>query len=204
MRNLEIEVDWAAFVEGDQRVFERMYDTFFDSLYNYGRKYTEDLELIEDAIQDLFVRFWKNRANLTAPASLRNYLFKAFRNHLRDRIKASGRYVTGDFDERYPFEMVLSAEEKRIGSEVEQAVSMRLAKAMEQLTARQKEAIFLRFYEGFSYEEIAETMEITVKATYKLMARSIDAMRNEMGGSKAGVLLMIIGMAGSLSHRQKG
>ncbi|RQP18677.1 MAG: sigma-70 family RNA polymerase sigma factor [Parapedobacter sp.] len=192
MRNLEIDVDWGAFVAGDQRVFECVYDTFFDPLYNYGRNYTDEEELVEDAIQELFVRFWKNRANLTMPASLRNYLFKAFRNHLRDRIKASGRYVTADFDERYPFEVVISAEETRIASEMDEAMRTRLTKAMEQLTARQKEAIFLRFYEGFSYEEIAHTMEITVKATYKLMARSIEAMRHEMGGSKTSVLLIIL------------
>src|SRR5690606_27497426 len=98
MHPTEIEIDWEAFVSGDEQVFELVYDAFFNPLYNYGRKFTVDSELVEDAIQDLFIRFWKNRANLNKPSSLRNYLFKAFRNHLIDRLKASGRYVLGDGD----------------------------------------------------------------------------------------------------------
>ncbi len=191
MHPTEIEIDWEAFVSGDEQVFELVYDAFFKPLYNYGRKFTVDSELIEDAIQDLFIRFWKNRANLNKPSSLRNYLFKAFRNHLMDRLKASGRYVLGD-GEHLQFDIVQSVEQVKIGLELDHAKSLRLTKAMEQLTERQKEAVFLRFYESCSYEEIAETMDITIKATYKLMARSIDAMRSALDEGRINVLFILL------------
>ncbi|HWL00440.1 MAG TPA: sigma-70 family RNA polymerase sigma factor [Parapedobacter sp.] len=190
MHKLEIKIDWAAFVAGDEGIFERVYESFFDSLYNYGRKYTDDEELIEDAIQDLFVRFWKNRANLTEPLSLRNYLFKAFRNHLTDRLRVSGKYVSEDGIERFHMEVEMSIEHKKIHAEGEAIRNRKLQQAMELLTARQREAIFLRFYEGLSYEEIAEALEINIKGTYKLMARSIDAMRAALGG-KADIFFIL-------------
>lgn len=49
----------------------------------------------------------------------------------------------------------------------EKKISEQLQLTISKLTARQKEAIFLRFYEQLSYEEIAEVMGITVKASYK-------------------------------------
>lgn len=191
MHPTEIEIDWEAFVSGDEQVFELVYDAFFNPLYNYGRKFTVDSELIEDAIQDLFIRFWKNRTNLNKPVSLRNYLFKAFRNHLIDRLKASGRYVLGDGD-HLELDTVQSVEQVKIALEIDHAKSLRLTKAMQQLTERQKEAVFLRFYESFSYEEIAETMDITIKATYKLMARSIDAMRSALNEGGIKILFILL------------
>ena len=52
-----------------------------------------------------------------------------------------------------------------------------LNKALENLTQRQKEAIFLKFYESMSYEEIAGVLNISTKATYKLVARAISELR---------------------------
>lgn len=191
MYRLDIHIDWKAFVAGDERVLERVYNAFFDALFNYGCRFTSDTELVEDAIQDLFVRFWKNRANLKEPPSLRNYLFKAFRNHMQDRLKSQERYVIGGFDQDHSFEAVPSAEETQMASEEMATRTKRLKAVMSELTDRQREAIFLRFYEEFSYPEIAAMMGITVKATYKLMARSIDVMRNGLGEDMIGLFLLL-------------
>lgn len=194
MHKLDIHIDWGAFVAGDAGVFEQVYNTFFNVLYNYGCKYTSDTELVEDAVQELFVRFWKNRATLNEPPSLKNYLFKAFRNHMNDRLKAAGRYVVDDFGDHSPFEWVPSAEETHVVADGEEFRKKKLEKAMSKLTDRQREAIFLRFYEEFSYPDIADMMGITVKATYKLMARSIDTMRETLGGSSAAIFWMLVGL----------
>ncbi len=200
MHQLDIRIDWKAFVAGDERIFDHVYNTFFDVLYNYGCKYTSNRELVEDAVQDLFVRFWKNRASLNEPPSLKNYLFKAFRNHMNDRLKADGRYIAADFGEQHMFEAVPSPEAVRVAAERVEAKQVKLAEAMTKLTDRQREAIFLRFYEGFSYPDIAELMGITVKATYKLMARSIDTIRDSLGRNSIDVFLILVKMGTVLKN----
>lgn len=197
MQQLDICIDWDAFVKGDEHIFSMVYDTFFNALYNYGCKYTENTELVEDAIQDLFVRFWKNRAHLNEPPSLKNYLFKAFRNHMSDRLKAAGRYVLDDFGDQHPFALVPSVEDDQIIMENLEITKSKLSAAMIRLTDRQREAIFLRFYEEFSYPEIADMMGITVKATYKLMARSIEVVREGLGGKNINVFLILFKTASS-------
>ena len=49
---------------------------------------------------------------------------------------------------------------------------------IKKLTPRQREAIFFKFYENMSYEEISNILGITTKATYKLIARAITELRS--------------------------
>ncbi|SEN99950.1 RNA polymerase sigma factor, sigma-70 family [bacterium A37T11] len=186
----QTEFNWHGIVEGDEKTFEHVYLSFHDALYNYGKRYTSDTELIEDAIQDLFLRIWKNRKNLRQPPSLKNYLYKGFRNHLSDKLKAGNRYVLNKPEEGPEFEFILSAEHIIINNEQKEQLSKRLAVAIATLTARQREAIFLRFYEEFSYQEVATILDLSVKDTYKLMGRAIDALRQVMGSQIVGILIV--------------
>ncbi len=52
-----------------------------------------------------------------------------------------------------------------------------LHQAFTKLSSRQKEVIYLRFYNQLSYEEIADVMSVQVKAIYKLMSRAILVLR---------------------------
>ena len=69
-------------------------------------------------------------------------------------------------------------------------VNQPLPQASAKLTSRQREDIFLKFYEQLSYEEIADVMGISVKAGYKIMARSLDYLRKNL--SKDDLLLLYL------------
>ena len=64
--------------------------------------------------------------------------------------------------------------------ETGQEMKEKLERSLANLTARQREAIFLRFYEGLSYEEVASVLQITTKATYKIMARALAELREHL------------------------
>ncbi|MNY66103.1 RNA polymerase sigma factor [compost metagenome] len=55
----------------------------------------------------------------------------------------------------------------------------KIGQALQKLTDRQREVIYLRYYEEFSYPEIAEIMGLTLKGTYKLMGRAIETLRSQ-------------------------
>ena len=78
-----------------------------------------------------------------------------------------------------------------LASDIDTDVQQRLQAALDKLTARQREAIFLRFYEGLSYEEVAAVLKITVKATYKIMARSLTALKETLTLSLAALLFLL-------------
>ena len=84
-----------------------------------------------------------------------------------------------------------SAEINIIERETELVVQQSLQNAINELTPRQREAIFLRFYEGLSYEEVAEVLNISVKATYKIMARSLASLKDRLLLPLASILSLL-------------
>jgi len=133
---------------------------------------------VEDGIQEIFVRFWINREKMGAVRELKSYLFVSFRHHLL-KLLARHKKLQEDIPAApdYAFALEVSAEQQRVAAEEQQEQLLLLRSAIQRLTPRQREAIFFRFYENMGYEEIAGILDISVKATYKLVARAISLLR---------------------------
>ena len=59
---------------------------------------------------------------------------------------------------------------------------------LNKLPARQQEIIFLRFYEGLSYEEIADVMGIQLSSTYKLLYKALENLQQSLARLSVGLL----------------
>lgn len=166
------------FEAGNSAAWEELYITWFSKLFNYGRKFSPDEALIEDVIQDIFVNLWQ-QGNLQV-RSLGSYLFTAFRNNLLRKINARRQQHTETLSEEYDFDIELSVDQLMIRNERRAENQRKISRALAILTARQREFIFLRYYQQLSYEEISAVMDISVKAVYKLAARAIHLLRREL------------------------
>lgn len=169
---------WMSFKSGDEKGLQRIYNTFYTVLLNYGHKFTHDQSLIEESIQLLFVKMWKNRKNLNEPASLKHYLLKAFRNTLVQKLQSQAKEEAriSSF-ENLEFSLVPPHEDLLIRREEADLKKLQLKRILDTLTNRQKEAVYLRFYEELSYEEVAAILEMNVGGVYKLVYRAIDRLR---------------------------
>ncbi|MEO5978666.1 MAG: sigma-70 family RNA polymerase sigma factor [Chryseolinea sp.] len=171
---------WSAFKRGDWEAYTSLYHAYFRPLNNYGHKFTRDISLIEDSIHDLFITLWTNRENLGNPLSVKNYLYKSIRNILFRKIKAQSRFSDiQENDESMPFEV--SFDQQMIINEDEKRIQETIREVLHKLPARQQEIIFLRFYDGLSYEEISDIMCINVSSTYKLLYKALDSLQQGMG-----------------------
>lgn len=179
---------WHSFKTGNAASFEHLYQKYSAGLYNYGAKFSGDKDLIKECIQELFVQIWTKRSSIGNPEHIKNYLYKSFRNLILKKTAQLQKNQDFDDIENYGFNVSLNIEDALIDGERREKISGQLQEAISRLTARQKEAIFLRFYEQLSYEEIAEIMGITVKASYKIMARSLSFLRNNL--SKEDLLIL--------------
>ncbi|WP_158796159.1 RNA polymerase sigma factor [Pedobacter sp. L105] len=180
---------WSSLKKGDANALENLYTLYANSLYNYGSKFTPDKDLIKECIQELFVNLWTRRTFIGNPPDVKNYLFKSFRLSVFKKAALLQKHQEYQEAEDYPFHITLSIEEDIITGEKNETLKKRIEAALEQLTDRQKEAVFLKFYENLSYDEIAAIMDISVKATYKLMARSLGFLKENL--SKDDLLLLI-------------
>ena len=109
--------------------------------------------------------------------SFNSYFYSSFRFILFKKIKSAGKTVqSNEFEDEPDF----SSEYLLIKRESDRAMQQSLQAALTELTPRQREAIFVRFYEGLSYEDVAAILNISVKATYKIMARSLSTLKENM------------------------
>lgn len=165
---------------GDVQSLEALYKQYNEQLYGYGKKFTTDTHLVQDAIQETFISLWKYRTSITAGSTFHYYLLKSFRNQLLKIIKE--RANTTYTDENIDFSFEVGFDKHLIAGEEYALLSKQVKDALDQLTARQREMIYFRFFEGLSFEEIAGIMDMQVRATYKLTARALSALKDIMGG----------------------
>ena len=182
---------WNSFKTGDWDAYTRLYHAYYRLLNNYGYKFTKDINLIEDAVHDLFVTLWTNRNNLGNPLSVKNYLYKSIRNILFRKIKAASRIFYLDEDnESIPF--VVSYDHELISNEEEKRLQQTIHEVINKLPARQQEIIFLRFYEGLSYDEIADIMGIHVSSAYKLLYKALETLQQSLTCTGIALLTVLI------------
>ncbi len=174
----ELEI-WDQFTAGDKKAFEMIYNQFHGALFNYGLRLNQDSHLVEEAIQDLFVKLWQNKHNLNRPSSLKHYLLKSLRNIIYNKLSITKRELyVGDGQDILHFEFHLPKD----NSDYHQQLLKRL---MEDLTERQKEAIYLFYQEELSYQEISDLLKIKIGGTYKLLYRAIDKMKISLEHQKS-------------------
>lgn len=171
---------WQAFKRGSESAFIFIYEEFFDTLMNYGFKFTKDKDLIQDCIQDMFVELRDRRKNLSDTDKIKPYLFKIIRIKILKSLQRAANQT--NIDEGFkPFDFVISHEEHLINRQLNELQTARLQRAVGKLTTKEREAIFHFYYELHSYEQIAEIMGYKdVKIARNLVYKAVNSLRQTL------------------------
>jgi RNA polymerase sigma-70 factor (ECF subfamily) len=170
---------WESFRKGDREAFAVLFRTHYELLYRYGGKFTNNAGLLEDCIQELFVELWQAKSR-TPVISVRAYLLKSLKYKLLKAYRKN-RNILPIGEDDGPFEW--SHESVLIAGEEDSEKKQRVLKALQQLSTRQKEIIYLKYYQNLSYEEVSEIMNINYQVARNLLYQSIKALRSRLSGS---------------------
>lgn len=179
---------WERFCKGDRAAFDAIYHTYFPQLFQYCIRFTTDRAFIQDNLQDFFFQLFTKPPRHTAVENLKSYLLVSVRRQL---LRSMTRTVDThreleDNEDAYTFYLELGADDQLISREQLQLRQAAMQDLIQQLTPRQREAIYLYFYENEGYESIAEIMQLKeVKYARTLIYRALDEMRELMGRSGA-------------------
>ncbi|WP_210490305.1 RNA polymerase sigma factor [Rufibacter aurantiacus] len=168
---------WDRMRAGDENAFSQIFARFSDTLYHYGCRLHPDAELVKDCLQDLFVTIWNRRHMLGPTTSIKYYLLRSVRRQIALKVKEGGVMVAEDMQAFAKNEKEYSSEDNLIQVEDENLLRQHLEKAMANLSERQREAIYLRFYQNMEFSDIATLLDITPRAVYKLIYRAIDVLQ---------------------------
>src|SRR5699024_2259539 len=86
---------WNLFINGEIEAWEEIFTLFYEDLYGYGLKLSEQPELTKDSIHELFVELWERRDHLSKAISVKAYLLASLRRKLLRKIKRKRKYKVG-------------------------------------------------------------------------------------------------------------
>jgi len=168
---------------GDQEALERLFERHVKPLQRWARgrlpRWARDLADTDDLVQDTLVQTFK-RIEVFEPrrvGALQAYLRQAVLNRIRDELRRKGRQpdVTG-LDGR-ELDRAESPLEQAIGREAVEAYEQ----ALERLKPEEREAIIGRVELGYSYDELAVTLDKpTADAARKTAQRALVRLAEEM------------------------
>jgi RNA polymerase sigma-70 factor (ECF subfamily) len=167
---------WDRFRRGDAEAFSRLYDQYAFSLAAYGYRISRVEHLVKDAIQDLFIELWRSKGNLPAVKCVNAYLFKAIRYKLIKSGKLTILYCTEDNLSDLLSDDV-SAETAILRQEEETITIQKLSSAVKELSLRQQEAVTLKFYHGFTNDQIADIMGVHYQSATNILHRALLTLR---------------------------
>ncbi len=170
---------WNQLKQGNRKAFDAIYQNNVDGLYRYGFKFSQDESLIEDCLHDLFIYLWKNRAGLSSTDKIRPYLMTAFRNRIIKVVKQRQKMSSNELNEEIHFEMQTSKEADMIKSETDAENKKRLEATMKTLSNREREAIYLKYYQHLDTSEICSIMDINNQSFRNVLHSALKKMRKK-------------------------
>lgn len=184
---------WYSYKEGDVKALEGLYEQYCSPLTNYGFKFTPDPICIEESMQDLFLMLWQNRERIERPAVVKQYLYLTFRRILLGKLEyGPSRQAEELGGEHIPFQLRVTDAHPLIREDRMADINAKVGTLQHTLTNRQREAVFLKYYEGLSYEEITAIMHMNISSTYQLLFRALERLREQYSGFTLLLLLYVL------------
>ncbi|GAB3809497.1 sigma-70 family RNA polymerase sigma factor [Spirosoma humi] len=181
---------WQRFRTGDAVAFDQLVYRYFQPLYRYGVRLDADDEYVKDCIQDVFIELWQRRNTVNETEFVKFYLLKSLRRRIfRGRAKWGSGWES--LQEDYLFEVEFSIESQLINQQITQDQVRQLEALLNQLSKRQKEVIFLKFYQNLTHEQIAEVMALNRQSVYNILHEALQRLRNTWQGDMASFVVLL-------------
>ena len=165
---------WNKILKGELSGLEQLYTLYYYDLFNYALKIVNQKDLAEDAVQDVFIDLWNYRKQLGNINAPKFYLIRSVRNQCLKILKKQQRFT--DLSDASPFEITIFPEELQI-KDNSAATKTAIEQTMAKLSPRQKEIIYLKFYNNLDYEELAEILDINYQSVVNHIHKAMIKLR---------------------------
>jgi len=173
---------WNDFRKGDEKAFRLLHDEFFHSLHDYALRLLQDNDLAYDAIQDLFMKLWIKHEVLPEVQFVKAYLIRSLHTTILNKLRSLKLYELNISLQSSIPDFEFSPEEIKIKEESELLSIRQLTSMINELPPIQKHIIYLRFYEGLSYKEISEVVDMNyqslVNTTNRILSKVKAALKS--------------------------
>lgn len=184
---------WSSFRSGQLEAATVLFRRYYRVLYSYGLKISRDESLTQDCIQEIFAELWQKRESLSPVSHVKPYLLKFLRRRIFHALTQTEKESGKDWQYAQEFDLTLSHEDLLVQEQLSQEMKARLNAALQKLTPRQREVIYLRFFDGLSCEAISEITSLKYQSVVNLIHEAIKKLREQVVFT-ASLLLSLAGL----------
>ncbi len=167
----DLNIQLARLKNGDRDSFRVVYNLHVDALYSFVLRFVKSPPLADDIVQESFIRIWVNRESIDPSGSFKGYLYKIARNlvlNLLARTRHENNILT---------EVLISS--AKLSNRTEEEVyfnetSQVLKEGISKLPPQQKKVIELCKYQGLTYDQVADELQISSNT---INAHMVSALR---------------------------
>jgi RNA polymerase sigma-70 factor (ECF subfamily) len=163
--------------ESDPTAFSTIFKVYYSDLVMFATNFTKDLDISEEIVQNVFVRFWEDREIITINTSLKSFLLRTVQNRSIDwlrHLKIRDKYSADVLENSLLYEN--DVENYVFTSELEHQIE----KALSQFPEEISNAFRLNRYDGLKYHEIAEKMNVSVRTIEVRIGKALHMLREHL------------------------
>ncbi|MDR6562430.1 MULTISPECIES: sigma-70 family RNA polymerase sigma factor [Arcicella] len=181
---------WLKIKAGDESAYEELMIYFYKILFNYGVRLVPEEDYVKDCIQDVFLEIWLRRSTLGDTDYVKYYLLKSLRRRIfREYKKWFSQQEEASDD--YNFIVDFSIEAQLIEQESTTEQVEKIEMLLNKLPKRQKEVVYLKFYQNLNNEQISEVLGVNRQSVYNLLYEALRKLRNEWTGEYINLLVLL-------------
>lgn len=154
--------------------FKIIFDQYFDSIRNFVYYKSSDKELASDVAQEVFMKIWENR-NHYHNTNIKSLLYKMANENFISKyrkIKSEQKYQN-----QYEFDYSHSTTEQDVNyKELEKKYQL----ALSEMNPNNSEVFLMSRVEDLKYAEIADRLQLSIKAVEKRMKNALEFLRTKL------------------------
>ncbi|MEM8965955.1 MAG: RNA polymerase sigma factor [Bacteroidota bacterium] len=166
-----------AIAHGDRQAFKELYQLFSDQVYNTALSYTQDVQEAEEITQDVFTQIFRNAVKFKGESAVGTWIYRitinTSLNYLRRRKRFGFMRINDHNIDKPDFEHPGVLLERKEDAKA-------LFKVIDTLPNHQKTAFILSFIEDLPRQEVADIMQVSLKAVESLLQRAKKNLRNKL------------------------
>ncbi|MRX69887.1 RNA polymerase sigma factor, sigma-70 family [Flavobacterium resistens] len=183
---------WNKLKDGDEKSFSMLFERYYADLVRYGNSLSPFEEKVQDCIQDVFTDIWIYRSSLQNSVVVKAYLLASVRKRIARLNERDHIFRKTASTDSIAFLLEFSVDHELLDDADDDAKEklIHLNKLLNDLPARQKEALYLRYHQGLSVEQIAEMLDVNYQSASNLLHRGLMSLRKDWKGTFSLFLLL--------------